>query len=678
VTLLWFIPLLPLLGAIINGALSLGGARSAIGPNRGFLSLIAVAAPAASFVLTLIAATRLSPHGQFLATGWTWLSFGGFHADFSLLFDHLTSMMLLFVTGIGTLIHLYSVGYMWEDRGFARFMSYMNLFMFSMIMLVMGANLPVTFLGWEGVGLCSYLLVGFWHHNNDFNDAARKAFVMNRIGDLGFLLGAFALVGACGSLDYRTITTWFQDPANTVAIAGSASGLITLAGLLIFFGCTGKSAQIPLLTWLPDAMAGPTPVSALIHAATMVTSGVYLVARLGELYVHADPAVLSTILVVGCLTAVYGAIAGLFQLDIKKALAYSTVSQLGFMFMAAGVGAFDVSLFHVFTHAFFKATLFLGAGAIIHALHHEQDMRRMGGLHRLKPLKWIAYGSMLYGWYAIVGLPLGSGFMSKDLILERLAGGHSMISLFGQSVNIAPIIAIVALLTALVTAVYMTRVMVLVFWSPSRLSEDAKAHVQGTPFTMALPLVILGFGSLCAGFAWFEMAPQVSLGFDHYLAPVLGHAQEQAGWGREHHAPYPAWMVAVAGSAAALVGAVIAWGIWGKGPRGEMEGDLSGFGARWTWAFDRVYHVLVVLPVRWTSLLLYWVVEQALIGGTTYLVAEFTTFLGDGYASVQRSRLRTSLALSVVGLVAILWLDSITVGVNHLWVGLGYLVRLLF
>ncbi|MBA3708401.1 MAG: NADH-quinone oxidoreductase subunit L [Planctomycetes bacterium] len=697
-TPLWLIPVLPLLGAVVNGALSLAGARSTQGPSRGFISLIAVAAPALSFLFTILAAVELGglPHGAAEASiapslhpaYWTWFSTGAFHLSFSLLFDSLTSMMLLFVTGIGTLITLYSVGYMWTDRGFARFMAYLNLFMFSMIILVLGGSLPVTFLGWEGVGLCSYLLIGFWHKTTEYNDAARKAFIVNRIGDLGFLIGAFALISVCGSLDYRDIAMWFRNPGNEAAIAG-AEGMIALAAMLIFFGCTGKSAQIPLLTWLPDAMAGPTPVSALIHAATMVTSGVYLVARLGDVYVHAPPWVLATIMMVGCLTAVFGAVAGLFQNDIKKALAYSTVSQLGFMFMAAGVAAFDVALFHVFTHAFFKATLFLGAGAVIHSLHHEQDMRRMGGLRKLLPL---AHMSMAYGWFAIIGLPIGAGFMSKDLILGRLADGRAHVAMFGHDVNFAPIVCVVAIVTALLTAVYMTRVMVLTFWSPSRLSDEAKSHLAPTPITMAIPLVILAFGSLIAGVVWFELLDVITAPgtegqtgtrmnlFQHYLEPVLFNAQKVMGM-NEPHGVSP-WLIAGAGTASAVVGLIIAIAVWRRGVTGvsvqsQPSSDPVGFGAAWTWSFDRVYHVAVVLPTRAISLLLYWIVEQALVGGLTYLVAEITTFLGDGYASAQRARLRSSLVLSVAGAAALLWIDQLAVAFNFLGAKLLHVVQLL-
>jgi len=670
VNLLWLIPFLPLLGAAINGGLSLAGAKSAHGPSKPFVALIAVLASGLAFVVTLIAGGELTESAQnaraafgegglstapvvhalptFLGVHlWTWFSIGTFHLDFSLLFDGLTRMMLLFVTGIGTLIHLYSVGYMWEDRGFARFMAYLNLFMFSMITLVIGGSLPVTFLGWEGVGLCSYLLVGFWYHNTDYDDAARKAFVMNRIGDLGFLLGAFVLLGTVGSLDYREISTWFA--SHDAATVAAASPMLGVAAMLIFFGCTGKSAQIPLLTWLPDAMAGPTPVSALIHAATMVTSGVYLIARLSEVFVHSPPYVLTTVLIIGCLTAVFGAVAGLYQNDIKKALAYSTVSQLGYMFMAAGVGAFDVALFHVFTHAFFKATLFLGAGAIIHSLHHEQDMRRMGGLTSTRyPKMFFAFLAMFFGWWAIIGLPLGAGFMSKDLILERLFTGTS----------IAPVIGWIALATALVTSIYMTRVMVLTFWSPERLSDDAKHHLTGTPVTMAVPLVILGFGSLVAGFVWCDWLGAHA--FEDWLAPVLGPAEAFHHSTNTGGAEMPGWMMPVGGSVAALAGLLIAFKVWGRGPRGAMTGDLTGFGKNWTFGFDILYKWTVVLAVTVISQVWYVITEQALVPVSTWAFGWISEFVGESYASLQSGRMRVSLALSIAGLAALLWLDKIT------------------
>ncbi len=691
--LLWLIPFLPLLGAILNGALSLGGARSAYGPSRAFVSVIAVLMPGLAFVLTVIAAIKLSsiatPGNTALTQNlWEWIAFKSDSFSFSLtaglMFDRLTSMMLLFITGIGTLIHLYSVGYMWEDRGFARFMAYLNLFMFSMIILVIGDSLPMTFLGWEGVGMCSYLLIGFWHQNNEYNDAARKAFIVNRIGDLGFLLGAFALYvvmnsNGQGSMHYHDIAAWFQDQKNIPLISASA-GLLGAACLLLFLGCTGKSAQIPLVTWLPDAMAGPTPVSALIHAATMVTSGVYLLARLSDVFVHASAPVffgltpLDVVLVVGCLTAAWGAIAGLVQLDIKKALAYSTVSQLGFMFMACGVGAFDVALFHVFTHAFFKATLFLSAGSVIHGLHHEQDMRRMGGLTKLMP---ITHACFFFGWFAIIGLPGGSGFFSKDLILERLFDGHGF----------APFIGAVAVGVALLTAIYMSRVMYLTFWSPARHSDEVKGKVHESPATMLIPIAILGFGSLVVGALWSPvLGPFGTVAFQSYLNPVLDHAQSYL-----HLSLTPKTAVAVpvhghgshwpmiAGLAAALVGLFVAFLIWRRGHVDSAEKDLVGFAAWWTWGFDRVYHVTVILPTKITAWIMAWIVD-ALVAGVVGLTADVARFLGDGYTSIQRPRLRSSLALSASGAVGLVSLVLLTgplawvVGLTALGVAIIFLL----
>ena len=698
--LLWLIPFLPLLGAILNGALSLGGARSAYGPSRAFVSVIAVLMPGLAFVLTVIAAIKLSsiatPGNVSLTQNlWEWIAFKSDSFSFSLtaglMFDRLTSMMLLFITGIGTLIHLYSVGYMWEDRGFARFMAYLNLFMFSMIILVIGDSLPMTFLGWEGVGMCSYLLIGFWHQNNEYNDAARKAFIVNRIGDLGFLLGAFALYvvmnsNGQGSMHYHDIAVWFQATENIPVISASA-GLLGAACLLLFLGCTGKSAQIPLVTWLPDAMAGPTPVSALIHAATMVTSGVYLLARLSDVFVHASAPVffgltpLDVVLVVGCLTAAWGAIAGLVQLDIKKALAYSTVSQLGFMFMACGVGAFDVALFHVFTHAFFKATLFLSAGSVIHGLHHEQDMRRMGGLTKLMP---ITHACFFFGWYAIIGLPLGSGFFSKDLILERLFEGHGF----------APIIGVVAVAVALLTAIYMSRVMYLTFWSPPRHSDEVKGKVHESPATMLIPIAILGFGSLVVGVLWSPLLEQINLGthaFESYLKPILGDAQaflhQPAAHGagvvaaaeHGHGSPWPM----IAGLLAAVAGLFVAFLIWRRGHVDSSEKDLVGFAAWWTWGFDRVYHVIVILPTKIIAWIMAWIVD-ALVAGVVGLTADVARSLGDGYTSIQRPRLRSSLALSAsgaVGLVSLLLLTgpiAWVVGLTALGVALVFLLEIFF
>jgi NADH-quinone oxidoreductase subunit L len=664
-SLLWLIPALPLFGAILNGSLSLAGAKDPNGPPRGLAATFAVLMPALSFALSVAAACSLGSLGGEAAPPlrlelFAWFAGNGFDLPFSLTVDRLSSLMLLFVTGIGTLIHLYSVGYMQADRGFVRFMSYLNLFMAAMIILVMGSSLPVTFLGWEGVGLCSYLLIGFWHKTSEYADAARKAFIYNRVGDLGFLLGGFAIYKVTGSVDYAAISTWFQT-ADPAALA-NAQTWITAGCVLIFLGCAGKSAQIPLQAWLPDAMAGPTPVSALIHAATMVTAGVYLVARMSDAFT-ASPEAMTVVFVIGCATAVWGAVAGLVQHDVKKALAYSTVSQLGFMFMAAGVGAFDVALFHVFTHAFFKAALFLSAGAVIHGLHHEQDMRRMGGLRKQLP---VAYLAMFYGWWAITGLPFAAAFFSKDLILERAFAGH--VHLFHS--NIAPILGGVALATAGLTAVYMTRVITLVFWSPSRVDPEVKQHIHGTPITMAIPLIVLGVGSLVAGFAWVGLplqwlgVPENGMAFlSSWLAPVVGTAQAKlaavaAAGGAEHgdHNTM-AWTMACVGTLVAGFGSFLGYFLWRNGPKAVPTAGTStaptGFGGGWTFGFDRAADWVVVKPVTVIAYGVYWVVELAILGVAGWLTAAGARALGDGYAfALQRSRLRTSLALAMLGLAA--------------------------
>ena len=634
-TAIWLIPILPLLGALALGILSLTAAHSKIGPAKGLAALLGVLMPASAFALTVAAACSLTGDAPpIVRSYWTWFHAGDTAIGAGLAFDRLSGFMLLFITGIGSLICLYSVGYMWADRGFTRFMCYLNLFLFSMIVLVLGDSLPVTFLGWEGVGLCSYLLIGFWHTNDSYGDAARKAFVVNRVGDLGFLLGAFILWQLTGSLNYQEI-------ADKLGVAGhgiSSAGL-ALAGLLLFVGCTGKSAQIPLVTWLPDAMAGPTPVSALIHAATMVTAGVFLVARLGPVFNAADGWLLDTVLVIGCATALWGAIAGLFQHDIKKALAYSTVSQLGFMFMACGAQMYDVALFHVLTHAFFKATLFLGAGSVIHNLHHEQDMRRMGGLRTLLPF---THAMMMWAWLAIVGCPLTSGFWSKDRILEGLIGGHGL----------GPVIGAVAILTAFITAIYMTRMYVLTFWGRCRASAEVTGHLHGTPVTMIIPLLILGVGSLVTGFLWFDFAfiggSLKGERLMQWLHPALVHPAAHAG--------HPYW-VTYAVTALGAIGVGFAWFRYAKGPAeipaATVSSDPTGFGAWWTWAFDRTvnwFAARLTATCAWIAYVASALVEVVTVVLPGVLAGTFGTYA----AAMQRARLRSNVLLALAGAVAVL------------------------
>src|SRR5450432_2067700 len=401
-----------------------------------------------------------------------------FHADTGFLLDPLSSIWLLFVTGVGMLIHIYSTGYMAHEGGYYRFFGYLNLFMFSMLTLILANNYVLMFVGWEGVGLCSYLLIGFYFHRKSATDAASKAFIVNRIGDAGFILGMFFIVGIFGTLRFSEVTTL----ARAGHFSPETLSYVTAATLLLFVGACGKSAQLPLYVWLPDAMEGPTPVSALIHAATMVTAGVYMVARSNALFVLA-PHAMKTVAIVGALTAIFAATIGLVQNDIKRVLAYSTVSQLGYMFLALGVGAFSAGVFHVFTHAFFKALLFLGSGSVIHAMSGEQDMQHMGGLHgKIKT----TFGTMLIGTLAIAGIPGFAGFFSKDAILwetwSREAGAYRYLWY-------------IAFLTALMTSFYMFRLIYLTFFGKPRMSHEVEHHIHESPKTMTIPLVIL---ALCS------------------------------------------------------------------------------------------------------------------------------------------------------------------------------------
>jgi NADH-quinone oxidoreductase subunit L len=402
---------------------------------------------------------------------WTWLNVGGFHADFAFAMDRLSGIYVLFVTFVGLLIHIFAVGYMHDDPGFYRFFAYLNLFMFSMLTLILADNLLMMFVGWEGVGLCSYLLIGYYVDRKEAGDAAKKAFIANRIGDWGVVLGIMLLFFLTGSISFfgdgNALSAIAAQAPETFAFKTLFAGGITSVAILLFIGATGKSAQIPLFVWLPDAMAGPTPVSALIHAATMVTAGVYMVVRCSAIYTHA-PTAMFIIAIIGAATALFAATIGIAQNDIKKVLAYSTISQLGYMMLACGVGAFVAAIFHVMTHAFFKALLFLGSGSVIHGMHHEQDMRRMGGLKKYMPITFI---TMLIGWLAISGIPIFAGFFSKDEILWKTWSTETL-----GIANAGKILWVVGAVTALLTAIYMTRLMVMTFWGKERFAD---AHAGG-------------------------------------------------------------------------------------------------------------------------------------------------------------------------------------------------------
>ncbi len=501
---LWLIPLLPALGAALQ---LLAGRRL----SRRAISVISVGLPGVSFAWAVGAFAELlgRPHHLFTQVLYTWLPAGAFHLSngtlgqfvvrVGLLLDPLSAVMLLVVTGVGFVIHVYSIGYMGHEQGYYRFFGYMNLFLFSMLVLVLADNYLLMFAGWEGVGLCSYFLIGFYFERRSAADAGKKAFVVNRIGDAGFLLGVMLITVTFGSLNFEQITAAARSGHFAVG-----NGVITAICLLLFLGATGKSAQIPLYVWLPDAMEGPTPVSALIHAATMVTAGVYMVARSSALYVLA-PTALGVVAGVGAATAIWAASMGLVQNDIKRVLAYSTVSQLGYMFLACGVGAFAAGIFHLMTHAFFKALLFLGAGSVIHALGGEQDMRKMGGLWRKIP---ITFATFLAATLAICGIPGFAGFFSKDEILwDSISSPYGHLALW-----------VVGWLTAGLTAFYMFRLLLMTFFGPSRLTPEAEHHLHESPWSMLMPLVVLGALSVLGGYVNWPVAR-----FQHFLAPVFAN-----------------------------------------------------------------------------------------------------------------------------------------------------------
>jgi NADH-quinone oxidoreductase subunit L len=595
---------------------------------------LACATVIAAFALAAFTTVRLyglvgSPEGLRFSQpylGFEWIEAGAFRVPINLLIDPLSSLMMLVVTGIGALIHVYSVGYMAHDEDKVRFFSHLNLFTFFMLLLVMGGSLPLLFIGWEGVGLCSYLLIGFWYKKDSASAAGLKAFVVNRIGDVGLILGMIFIFHAFGSLDLVDIAD------NAGALAPEALGEwgpVTIACLLLFVGATGKSAQIPLHTWLPDAMEGPTPVSALIHAATMVTAGVYLVARLGPLYQQSETAML-VVAVTGAATALMAGTIAVVQTDIKRVLAYSTVSQLGFMFLAAGMGAFGVAVFHLYAHAFFKALLFLGSGSVIHAMSGEQDMRRMGGLR--KKIPW-TYATFLVGTLAIAGIPPLAGFFSKDEIL--LAALESP-ALFG-----------IMLFTALLTAAYMARLLFLTFFGEFRGghapggASDAGHHVHESPWSMLLPLVLLALGSIGAGF----------LKVPHLVQPVFRLP--------EPYMPHVAWLPVVA-TLTGVVGILIAWYLYLSMPdlraslARPLQPALRLFGAKYF--FDHVYDGFVRhVVVAGSDALLWKKVDAGLIDGAVNGAGSLTRAFAETLRPVQTGFVRHYALLVLAGAVAVVY-----------------------
>jgi NADH-quinone oxidoreductase subunit L len=522
---IWLIPILPLIGFLING---LG--RNSL--SKGVIGFVGSTVVLLSFVISMLAFLQINSTGVAINVDlFNWISVGALHIPFAFLIDQLSSIMLLIITGIGFLIHLYSTGYMHDDAGFGKFFSYLNLFVFFMLLLVLGSNYVIMFIGWEGVGLCSYLLIGFWFTNADYADAAKKAFVMNRIGDLGFLLGMFVIFQTFGSLSYK-------DVFDSASHATANSSTLVLITILLFIGATGKSAQIPLFTWLPDAMAGPTPVSALIHAATMVTAGIYMIARSNILFTMSE-VTMHIIAVVGITTAAFAALIALTQTDIKKVLAYSTVSQLGYMFLGLGVGAYTGGFFHVLTHAFFKALLFLGAGSVIHAVSGEQDMRKMGGLRKKLP---ITFATMLIGTIAISGIPPFAGFFSKDEILAHTFEHN-------------PTIWVVGVLTSMCTSFYMFRMIYLTFFGTFRGTHEQEHHLHESPSSMTIPLVVLAILSIVGGFIGI---PEIMGGhhwLGNFLAPVFEKSTAIQEVSANHLSSATEWTL----MGISVAGAIIAW-----------------------------------------------------------------------------------------------------------------------
>lgn len=532
----WLIPILPGVSAFI---LAVFGRWL---PKR-FVSWQACLSVFAAFGVSLVSFFELLkiPPGSLpvIRTLFPWILSGSFSADLSFQLDPLSSIMALVVTGVGFLIHVYSVGYMANDKGYTRYFTYLNLFTFAMLILVMGANLVLMFVGWEGVGLCSYLLIGFWFEKQSAADAGKKAFIVNRIGDAAFILGIFFIFLVVGSGDFRAIAGAIEGGAITQAMA-------TLTALLLFAGATGKSAQIPLYVWLPDAMEGPTPVSALIHAATMVTAGVYMVARMNLLFTLSGAAN-QVVGIVGALTAIFAATMALTQNDIKRVLAYSTISQIGYMFIGCGVGAYAAGMFHLYTHAFFKSLLFLAAGSVMHALSGELDMRKMGGLRKYLPL---TYPTFLIGAIAIAGVPFLSGFFSKDAILTHaFAQGQYFIWALG-------------LMGAVLTAFYMFRLVFLTFFGQERIESHAREHLHESPRVMTVPLLILAFFAVTAGYVGLPvvLGAKANL-FGRFLEPVIHPAHEA------HLSHGTEWMLILVTVAVALCGIYVAYVFYLKSPR---------------------------------------------------------------------------------------------------------------
>ena len=622
-SLLWLIPLLPLLGFVING---LG--RNVL--SKGTVGAIGSGVVLASFIISVILFFELSGsvEKQFTVNFFDWINVGELQIPLSFLYDPLSAIMLLIITGIGFLIHIYSVGYMQADAGFGKFFAYLNLFIFFMLILVLGSNYIVMFIGWEGVGLCSYLLIGFWFTNSSYANAAKKAFIINRIGDLGFLLGVFLMFNFFGSIEFAKV---FPQAAQMLP----GDGTLVAIALLLFVGACGKSAQLPLFTWLPDAMAGPTPVSALIHAATMVTAGIYMIARSSVLFDLA-PIAQHVIAIVGIATALIAAIIALTQTDIKKVLAYSTVSQLGYMFLGLGVGAYTGSFFHVLTHAFFKALLFLGAGAVIHSLHHQQDMRHMGGLKsKLK----ITFATMMIGTIAIAGIPPFSGFFSKDEILAH-------------TYQYSPILWGIGVLTAFLTAFYMFRMIFLTFYGKYKGAHATEEHIHESPKSMTIPLIVL---AVLAAIGGLINIPHV-FGGNEWLANWLaGAGVTQSELNLSHTTEYTLMAVSVL---AAVVAILLAYSKYVKNAEVPVADDAPRTALEkisyHKFYLDEIYDAIIQKPLDAFSGFFYRIIDKKVIDGLVNGIGWSANEGSKGIRLLQSGNVGYYILMMVIGIVALM------------------------
>lgn len=630
--LVCLVPLFPLIGFLVSG---LG--RNFLGKSAGWIASLAILA---SFILSAVIFFEVKANDTgipVIVHLFDFINIGTMQIPFAFQVDALSSVFMLVITGVGFLIHIYSISYMGHDSGFAKFFSYLNLFVFSMLLLVLGANYLIMFIGWEGVGLCSYLLIGFWYQNESYTKAAQKAFVMNRIGDLGFLVGIFLLFSKLGTLDFSALQIAFTSGTLDASF-------ITAVALCFFIGATGKSAQVPLFTWLPDAMAGPTPVSALIHAATMVTAGIYMITRSNFIYSFA-PDAQQVILIIGLATALIAATIATRQNDIKKVLAYSTVSQLGFMFMALGVGAYTAAVFHVITHAFFKALLFLGSGSVIHGMGGEQDIRHMGGL---KGKMKITYITFLIGCIAIAGIPPLSGFFSKDEIMMHVFS-HGM---YGK------IFWILGMLAAFMTAYYMFRLLFITFFGEFRGTAHQRDHLHESPALITIPLIVLAVLSIAGGLIGIPEVLGGHHALEHFLKPLIVQTAGSEGH-LSHSTEFLLMGIAVI---VALLGIVIAWLAYRRyNAKDEAKGIFAFFENKWY--LDELYESIVSKPLQAISLFFDRFVERSGIDGVVNGVGKLIQASSHKFRLLQSGLVGFYMFLMVIGIIL---LFVIQVWVNKL------------